>query len=65
MAIYNCEICDEMIDDDYNSGIEYGEGLICEDCVTNCHADVEDELGSARYEQMSDEEVLTFHLRNL
>lgn len=65
MAIYLCELCGEHIDDDYDPGTEYGEGLICEYCVANCHADVEDELGSASYEQMSEEEVLTYHLRNM
>ena len=32
MAIYMCEYCDTMTDDDYNPGSEWKDGLICEDC---------------------------------
>ena len=34
MACYLCEICDNLIDDDWNPGTEHAGGLICEYCAT-------------------------------
>lgn len=34
MACYRCEICDNLIDDDWNPGTEHAGGLICEYCAT-------------------------------
>lgn len=65
MAIYRCEITDNMVDDDWDPGTEYGDGLICEEAVEQVHCEVEEAIGSAAYESMSDEEILAYHLRNL
>ena len=35
MACYICEWCGNLIDDDWNPGEEYKDGLICPDCATN------------------------------
>lgn len=45
MSIYICEECNSSKDEDWNVCTEWGDGLICEDCLEDACKEFHDDNG--------------------